>query len=168
MIRRAVCLLALLLVPVVADGQRPDQPPRPGPVSTPERRAQLEAQIFSRFMDRITQELKLDAPTRQRLEEQLRQNGERRRALTRSTVQLRQQLVRIVQDTTGTDADAQALLNQFEQLRQQEHELWSVEQKGLASVLTPKQRAVFTLEWMRFNDRVRGMMMERRPPGRRE
>lgn len=172
MMHRAVLVLVLLLAPLAAQAQRPGAPaaggPREGNQPGAPRRAELEAQIFSRFMDRITQELKLDAAGRQRIEQHLREGGDRRRALARSTVQLRQQLVRAVADSTRTDAEIQRLLGQFEELRQQEDELWSAEQQALARILTPRQTAVFTLEWLRFNERVRGIMMERRPQMRRQ
>jgi len=165
MIRKAVCVLILALLPVATQAQRPEGEGSGGPNHA--RRAELEAQIFSRFMDRVTEQLKLDTGSRQRLEEQLRANGDRRRALARSTVQLRQQLVRATRDSTASEAEIQRLLNQFDQLRQQENELWSSEQQALANLLSPRQRALFTLEWLRFNERVRGMMMERRPQGHR-
>jgi Spy/CpxP family protein refolding chaperone len=159
-------LLVLLLLPALAEAQRPQGPgPRPG---APARRAELESEILDRFMDRVAQEMKLDAAARQQLSEQLRANGERRRALARSAVQLRQQLVRAVEDSTSADADIQRLLGQLEQLRQQENDQWATEQQELARVLTPRQRAIFSLEWLRFNERVRGMMMERRPQQRRQ
>ena len=130
-------------------------------------RQQLEAQIFTRFLNRASTEMKLDAPNRGRLEVYLRESGIRRRQLTVQTVQLRRRLNQAVRDSTTADADYLRILSELDQLRNQEDQLWKRDQDELAKMLNPRQRAVFILHWIQFNERLREIMSERPrvPPG---
>ncbi len=162
--KTTLLVLTLLLVPVAAGAQRVGRGQRPAA-----REALLEAQIFDRFMDKVSTDMQLDSNGRNRLRQHLRQSGEQRRLLAQQTVQLRRRLVEATRDSTTSDAQIDGLLQQFVQLRVREQELWNRDQNELAGLLTPRQRAQFLLQWITFNERIRGIMQGRdtaapRPP----
>lgn len=152
-------LLIGMLWPAVAGAQTQERGP-PG-----QRRAALEAQIFNRFMNRVTTDMQLDAPGRARLEQHLRQSGQQRRELAQRTVTLRRNLVQAVRNPATPDAEIDRLLTEFNSLRAQEEALWSRDQDALGRVLNPRQRAIFVLQWIQFNERIRDLMQQR--PGAR-
>ena len=154
-------LLALVLVaPATATAQRGRaQGMRP-------QREVLEAQVFDRFMTRVSTDMGLSSAGRSRLEQYLRQSGVQRRELARQTVQLRRRLFEATRDSTVAESEIDQLLRQFTQLREREQELWNRDQAELSNQLTPRQRAVFMLQWMAFNDRIRTIMQGREPPDR--
>ncbi len=163
-------VLISVLVPAgsVAQGGRLD---RPGPgrgalqgQRPPVRRDVLEAQVFERFMNKVSTDMKLDQPGQQRLRQHLQQSGQQRRQLTQQTVQVRRRLMQAVRDSTVTDVEVERLLNQFEQLRTREQELWSRDNAALSQILTGRQRAVFVLEFMQFNERIRDLVQQRAGP----
>jgi Spy/CpxP family protein refolding chaperone len=132
------------------------------------RRDSLEAEILNRFVEQLTQELKLDANQRTRTERSLRVGAHRRRELMRASGELRGEIVRALRNSTTTDAEFNRLLAQQETLRQREHDLWTREQDDLARILTPRQRAQFIIQWARFQDNVREILADqmRRQGGR--
>ena len=156
-------LLALLPALVTAQG-RPNRFPggRMGP--PPAERQRLEAEVFDRFMNKVSRDLQLDAPARTRLERHVRETGQQRRMLARQSVELRRRLNQAVQDSTTGDAQITGLLNELEQLRARENELWKSDQDALGRMLTPRQRAVFTLQFMVLNERIRDLVQQRQPP----
>jgi Spy/CpxP family protein refolding chaperone len=127
----------------------------------------LEAQVFDHFMTRVSTEMRLSTAGRTRLEQYLKQSGAQRRELARQTVQLRRRLFEATRDSTSAEAEIDQLLREFAQLREREQELWNRDQAELANQLTPRQRAVFILQWMAFNERIRSIMQGREPPDRR-
>ncbi|MGH7471076.1 MAG: hypothetical protein ACRENP_24265 [Longimicrobiales bacterium] len=151
-------LLGALILPAGVAGQRGLQGRGIGP------RRELEAQVFDRFMTKVSTDMRLNASGRGRLEQYLRQSGRQRRELAQQTVQLRRRLVMATRDSTTSEANIDQLLQQFAQLRVREQELWNRDQAELANQLTPRQRAVFILQWMAFNERIRGIMQGREPP----
>jgi Spy/CpxP family protein refolding chaperone len=161
-----VVLLSLLaLMPALATAQRrADGFPggRLGP--PPGARQRLEAEVFDRFMNKVSRDLRLDAPARTRLERHVRETGQQRRMLAQRSVELRRRLNQAVRDSSRSDAEIGGLLDEFEQLRTREHELWKSDQDALGRMLTPRQRAVFTLQFMMMNERIRDLMQQRQPP----
>jgi Spy/CpxP family protein refolding chaperone len=161
-------VLIALLLPAAASAQRGDRPmgrvlgagQRP-----PARREALEAQVFNRFMTKVSGDLRLDAGTKQRLTAHVQQNGQQRRQLAQQTVQLRRRLQQAARDSTVNEAEVEGLLGQFEQLRVREQELWNREQAALGQILSPRQRAQFILQWMQFNERIRDLVQQREEPG---
>jgi hypothetical protein len=147
-------LVCSLLLPVESVGQRLQRPPQA-------RRDQLEAQVFNRFMNRVSVDMRLSRAGRNKLATYLRQSGTQRRALAQETVQLRRRLVAATRDSTRSDADIDRLLQELIQLRAREQELWNRDWSEMSSQLTPRQRAIFLLEWMRFNERLRGIIQGR-------
>lgn len=162
-------VIASLLVPVAvsAQGGRANRPGQ-GRVmlqgQRPAGRDVLEAQVFEGFVSKVSQDMRLDAPGQQRLKLHLQQSGQQRRQLTQQSVQLRRQLMRASRDSTVTDAEVDRMLGQLEQLRIREQDLWSRDNAALSQILTPRQRAIFLLEFMRFNERIRDLVQQRTPP----
>jgi hypothetical protein len=154
-------LLLALFTPLVAAAQAVDRPAPPAQ----QRRLALEAQIFNRFMNKVSTDMQLDATGRGRLEQHLRQSGQQRRALAQRSAELRRSLVRAVRDPATPDAEIDRILTEFNQLRAREEALWSQDQEALSRLLNPRQRAVFMLQWMQFNERLRDLMQQR-PAGR--
>jgi Spy/CpxP family protein refolding chaperone len=160
----AVALLGLLPAVTAAQAQRLPREQRLGRLGGPPPRARLEAEIFDRFMNKVSRDLQLDAGARNRLERHVRETGQQRRQLAQQSVQLRRRLNQAVQDPTRSDAEIAGLLNELEQLRTRENELWKNDQNALGQMLTPRQRAVFTLQFMQLNDRIRDLVQQRQLP----
>ena len=68
---------------------------------------------------------------------------------------LRQELDRTLRDPATPDGEFESLLDRLAALRTRELELWHDEQRALAGVLTPRQRARFLVLAARFQERVR-------------
>jgi Spy/CpxP family protein refolding chaperone len=158
---RSWLIALLLLIPAGARAQGPEGPP---PQGDP-RRQQLQRQIVQRFMEHVTNELNLDAATRRKLEEQLRDSGEDRREIARATNDLRRRIMDASRDSTTSDAEFRKLLTEMTTLRQKEEDRWKADQDALGKILTPRQQARFVFMWLRFNEQIREMAL-RPPPGR--
>jgi Spy/CpxP family protein refolding chaperone len=159
-VRRTLILaFGLLLAPAAAMAQQssPDPARR---AAMEARRDSLEAEILNRFVEQLTEELKLDASQRARTERSLRMGAHRRRELMRASGELRGEIIRALRNSSTTDAEFNRLLTQQETLRQREHELWTREQDELARILTPRQRAQFVIQWARFQDNVREILAD--------
>ncbi len=115
-------------------------------------------------MNKVSRDLRLDGNERTRLERHVRQTGQQRRQLAQRSVELRRRLNFAVQDSATSDNDFAGLLTELEQLRAAENELWRNDQEALGRLLTPRQRAVFTLQFMQLNERIRELVQQRAPP----
>lgn len=155
-------VLLLLLLAGPAAAQVPGQGPGQG--QGMQRRAQLEQQVLQRFVQRASDQLALPAATRPRLAQVMREIASDRRQLNQESMQLRRRLAQAVQGG-AEDAEFNRLLDDQRRLRQREHELWLREQARLEEILTPRQRAHFTLLWFRLQEDARTLMMQRTPPG---
>jgi Spy/CpxP family protein refolding chaperone len=125
----------------------------------------LQGEIMNRFMNHVTNQLQLDQSARGRLEQHLRQSGERRRSLAQRSVQLRREAGAAVRDSTTPEAEFRRLLGEMTDLRQKEEELFTSDQDALGRILTPRQQVQFVFMWLRFNEQVREMARPaRRPP----
>lgn len=162
--RKRVLLLALLvLLPGWLQAQVPPVGPRP---NRPDmmRRQMLQGQIVRGFMNKVARDLNLDAATRMRLEDHMRESGEKRRELARRTTQLRQQMIQAARDSATSDGQFRQMLKQMADLRHEEENLWQQDQQKLSQILTPRQQTQFTFMWLRFNEQVREMALQQRPP----
>jgi Spy/CpxP family protein refolding chaperone len=163
------CVLAALtialLLPATAQAQQPGSDPvRRAAMEA--RRDSLEAEIMNRFMTLLNRELRLDADQRARTERTLRAGADRRRDLMRASAELRGELHRALRSNATSDADFVRLLTEHETLRQRESELWRREQDELARILTPRQRAHFVVQWARFQESIRDIVIQQaRPAG---
>ena len=159
--KKFLLIIGLLLLPAAVSAQQPQMPNQ-------ERREQLEAQIVQRFLDNASVEMKLDANSRTRLEQFLRQTAQARRRLAQQSVQLRGHMLRAVRDDATPDAEFERLINETTRLRDQEEAMWKSDQESLRRILTPRQHARFIVMWMRFNEQIRDMANRRGgPPPRR-
>lgn len=132
-----------------------------------ERRAALEAQVYQRFLDRASQQLGLDGAQRGRLDQVLQATAIQRRGLARKGGELRMELVRALRDPATTEAEFNRLLVELDSLRDREFEVWREEQRALAGVLNPRQRAAFIGLRGRFNERLLELRQRRRQDGQR-
>jgi len=147
---RLALVAALAALPVL-----PPAVPAQQPWRADTRRERLEAEVLSRFVNRAARDLELDADGRARLESVLRASAERRRAIAQEARSLRQELDRTLRDPATPDGEFESLLDRLAALRTRELELWHDEQRALAGVLTPRQRARFLVLAARFQERVR-------------
>jgi Spy/CpxP family protein refolding chaperone len=152
-------LLVLLLLPAPARAQQsaPDPARR---AAMEARRDSLEAELMNRFVEQLSRELRLDGEQRSRTERALRIGAERRRELMRASGELRGQMHRALRDPATADAEFVRLLGEQDALRQRENDLWRREQDDLARILTPRQRAQFVVQWARFQDSVREIIVQ--------
>ena len=147
-------MLAVLLLAAAAG---------PGPVLAQEtgadmrgaRRARMEQEVRSRFLDQATQRLGLDAAQRARLDTVLAEGAEERRALARESMELRQRLMAAARDTATTAATFRALIRDLQGLSTRERALEAAEHERLGAFLTPRQHALFLIERARLMERVR-------------
>lgn len=155
---RWLIVVMLLALPAIGRAQNPDPNAR---------RQALQGEIIRNFMDRVGRELTLDAATRTKLEQQMRQSGGQRRALAQSTAMLRRDMLDAERDSSTADAEFKRLLNEMTILRQKEDDLWKSDQDALAKILTPRQHAKFIFMWLRFNEQIREMALKGTRPGNR-
>jgi Spy/CpxP family protein refolding chaperone len=157
--RRILLLVGvLLLVAPAASAQQGADPARRAALEA--RRDSLEAAVMQRFVDQLHRELRLDAEQRAQTERVLREGGLRRRELMRASGELRSRLHRAIRAADTPDAEFHRLLAEHETLRHRENELWRREQDELAGILSPRQRAQFLVQWVRFQDQVRDIIAQ--------
>lgn len=127
-----------------------------------QRRAELQEQVFRRFVDVASHRLQLEDEQREALGSLLREGQENRRQLHREMADARFELARLTRE--GREAAAVAgELERLEQLRRREFELWQSEQDALRALLTPVQHAEFLVLQMRLSERVRELQRAREP-----
>lgn len=144
-----VVLLALA-APVGAAAQGQGQPE-----DRRERRERLEQQVRTRFLDMASARLELTADQRTRLASVLDEGARERRELARESMALRRRLMAAARDEATPSSTFEEILRRMETLRQREHDLERTEQERLAGFLSPRQRALFVMMRMRFNEQVR-------------
>lgn len=151
--RRFAVALAALLVAAPAAAQ----PPRAGM----QQRAMMEELVLERFLDTVARDIQLSAEQRTRVGEILRTSAGRHRTRMTEGQRLRRELIAAVDAEDTTDEEFVALLDRMERLRTQEQSAWRADQRAIAAVLAPRQRAAFMLRWMAFQDSVREMIGRR-------
>lgn len=152
-------LLALLL-PTTALAQRGGA--RGQRMQTQGRQVELQRQVLRRFVEQSGRELQLSTEERTRIEQILVENNTQRRELAQQAATLRRRLAEAVRDSTTTDEQFTAILNEFTALREREHALWRTEQEQIAATLPPRKRALFTMRWLRLQENIRSMLERRR------
>jgi hypothetical protein len=156
----AVLLAALVPAGLEAQGRgRAGGPPR-SDLQNPNRR-NLERQILQRFVEQSGQEMGLNPNARTELGRILDDTNEQRRALAIESVQLRQKLTEALRNSRTSDDQFSDILDDIDELRGREHELWKREQDRLSKTLTPRQRAQFMVRWLRLQDTIRDMIDQR-------
>jgi chromosome segregation ATPase len=160
--RILIAVLVATLVPAGLEAQgrgRGGGPPRSDLQS--QSRRMLERQILQRFVEQSGQEMGLNTNARTELSRILHDTNEERRALAVEAVQLRQKLTEALRDNRTTDDQFDDILDEINDLRRREHDLWKREQDRLSKTLTPRQRAQFMVRWLRLQDTIRDMIDQR-------
>ena len=155
---RAILLVMLTLMTpamVVAQGRGGDQ----------DRRAELERQVRHRFLAQVVQRLELTEAQRERVREVMAEGAEARRDLALEAHALQIDLVQAVRDEETPMEEFEAILERLEAVRAREREIEQEEEAARAEFLDPRQRAVFLMMRMQFNDRIRQMRGMRGGPG---
>ena len=139
-----------------------------------ERRAELEARVLAEFMARVAQQSDMSETQQVQVRAILEESAARHRERTVAAMRLRRALVEAVQNAATPEAEFMRIMREIESLRADEQDAWQADQRAIAGVLTPRQRAIFSVRWLDFQDRVRAVMgaRERRirgtpdgPPG---
>lgn len=159
---RGVRVSAILLTLALLSGASTLQAQEAAPGS---RRAQLEGRVLRGFLDRTQADMAMTDAQRARIEEIMRGSAERHRELARTAAQLRRELRVAVENETTSEAEFTQLLERMAHLRAQEQSAWQADQRAIAAVLTPRQRAIFSLRWIEFQERMRAVMSQRRGRG---
>ena len=158
-IRCAMLLVALAAAaaPARAQQQRAVQ----------ERRAELEARVLAEFMARVAQQSGMSGTQQVQVRAILEESAARHRERTVAAMRLRRALVEAVQSADTPEAEFARIMREIEALRADEQDAWQADQRAIAGVLTPRQRAIFSVRWLDFQDRVRAVMgaRERRARG---
>ena len=128
-------------------------------------RAQLEARVLERFLERAGAEAGMSDAQRARVRTILQESVQRHRERVETGARLRRELISAVRAPGTSDAELERILAQIEELRAQEHASWQSDQEAIAGVLSARQRATFSLRWMTFQESVRAMMGARRTRG---
>jgi hypothetical protein len=152
----ATCLPAGLAGQV--RGRRP--PPRLDAQARPNRAA-LERQILKRFVEQSGREIGLNPPTQNRLQQILNESNARRRQINQEGIAIRQRLMDAIRNPQTSDDEFARILAEIDALREREHELWRSDQEALSKELTPRQRALFTVRWLRFQENIRDLIDRR-------
>lgn len=153
MTRRIRCALLLVVLataaaPAGAQQQRASQ----------ERRAELEARILAEFMARVAQQSGMSETQQVQVRAILEESAARHRERTVAAMRLRRALVEAVQNESTPEAAFTRIMREIEALRADEQDAWQADQRAIAGVLTPRQRAIFSVRWLDFQDRVRAAM----------
>lgn len=177
--RRTLMLVAAMAaaVPVLADAQ--GNPPRPGrrgamqqqpqPDSARPNRAALEAQVRQRFAQMLRNRLGLTDAQMQKVVEINTRYAERRRTLLEQERDIRMSLrEEIVAADSSRQNQVADLLDRMMKAQRQRIDVLEAEQRELAGVLTPLQRAQYLGMEEQIRQRVEGMRGQggRLGPGR--
>lgn len=160
-----VLALAALAGPLAAPLAAQEGQEGQGRAEAVERRMQLEQEVRQRFVRQVARRLQLTDPQREAFTTTLRQGAEARRELAEESRALRRELLTAVRDDAAPLSTYERLLERLQAIRESERRIERREEARLAEVLDARQRAVYLIMRMQFNDRVRGV---RGPPaGRR-
>jgi Spy/CpxP family protein refolding chaperone len=144
-----ILVLALVVIPggLVAQGRGPDR----------DRREVLERQVRTQFMAQVAQRLELTGDQRERVRETLEQGAVARRDLALESRSVRMDLMQAVREEDAPMSRFEAILDRLRYIRELEREIESREEAALAEILNPRQRAMFLMMRMQFNERIRQM-----------
>lgn len=156
MTRQIVMVLGALAVLVVPAGPVAAQQDEPDT-----RREHLEALVLSGFLTRTAQETGMSDDQRTRVEEILVASAARHRERVAAGAVLRRELGQAVRSDATTAAEFERLLDRVERLRTDEHQAWQNDQRAIAEILTPRQRAAFAVRWIALQESIREMIGRR-------
>ncbi|MGH7553036.1 MAG: hypothetical protein ACREMQ_08395 [Longimicrobiales bacterium] len=163
--RKLAAIIALgLLLPSASPAQQLPNRPLRGGGNAGQSRVALERQVFRIFVQQTAGAMRLNPAGRNRLDQILQESNARRRALVVASLDLRRRLQVAIRDSATTDPTFEGMLREAQQLRQREHDLWLRDQEELGRLLTPRQRAIFVVRWIRLQEQIQGVIDDR--PGR--
>ena len=139
--------MAAAALPVGAQQQR-----------TGQERRELETRILAEFMARVAQQSDMSETQQVQVRAILEESAARHRERTVAAMRLRRALVEAVQNAATPEAEFTRIMREIEALRADEQDAWQADQRAIAGVLTPRQRAIFSVRWLDFQDRVRAVM----------
>ena len=160
--RYAWMFVLLLLLPWGASAQR--RGAGAGGQGALMNRALLERQIVQRFAEQSSRAMGLGTDERGRFERILREGNERRRGLAQRGVDVRRRLVEAIADSATPDTEFREILEEIDRIREEEHAQWRADQTAIGGMLTPRQKAVFTARWLRFQEVIRDVIAQRPGP----
>lgn len=164
--RRLVAVIALgLLMPAATPAQQLPNRSLRAPGNAAQNRAALERQVIRMFVQQTAGAMRLNPAGRQRLDQILQESNARRRELVASSMDLRRRFQAAIRDSATTDPAFEGLLREAQQLRQSEHDLWLKDQEELGRLLTPRQRAIFVVRWIRLQEQIQGVIDQRAARG---
>jgi Spy/CpxP family protein refolding chaperone len=164
MMKCAWIVLLLLALPVGASAQR-GRAAGAGGQGAMMNRAMLERQIVQRFAEQSSRAMGLGTDERGRFERILRDGNEHRRELAQRGVNVRRRLVEAIADSATPDSEFREILDEIDRIREEEHAQWRADQTAIGGMLTPRQKAVFTARWLRFQEVIRDVIVQRPGPG---
>lgn len=144
-----IVLVAVVMAwPAALEGQGP-----PGQ----NRRADLEQQVHRQFLRQVAQRADLSEEQHERVGAALQEGVRARRDLARQSRDLRHDLMTAVRGEDTPMSTYEGILRRLEAIRERERALELREEERLAAILDPRQRAIFLMMRMQFNDRIRRM-----------
>jgi Spy/CpxP family protein refolding chaperone len=161
---RTAALVALVVLPAVAGAQQAEK--------APPQRAQLEARLRREFTRVVQQRVGLTDDQLTKLGPINRSFSEQRRTLQLQERDTRVAIQRAIRDTAARSDSARisGLLQQLVNIQKRRVQLVEDEQRALATIMTPLQRA----RYMALQEQTRRQVEQRRgrggggpPPGRR-
>lgn len=150
---RAKWWMVVVALPLVAPGALRAQ----GTGGDQERRTELERQVRHQFLAQVGQRLGLSDDQRERVRQVLLESADGRRDLALESQALRIDLMQAVREEDAPMSRFEDLLARLEAIRAEERRLERQEEAALAEILDPRQRAMFLMMRMQFNDRIRQM-----------
>ncbi len=158
--RKLVTLIVFaVLLPAGAEAQqRPGRAANRNPLAAAQQRAALERQIIRRFVQQSANAMKLDSQGRSHLERLLQESNGRRRELVLASADLRRRMGAAIRDPATGDGPFESLLQEAQELRRREHEIWQRDQDELSRTLTPRQRAIFVMHWIRLQEQIQALI----------
>jgi hypothetical protein len=166
-----LCTSLVALLPFDAGAQGP--PPRPGAPQRPNaqqqrqaaRRDALELQVLNRFVKRTSDEMSLDQGQRTRLLDVVRNSSLKRKQLTQRTNELHRRMAVAIRDQSTSPETFTRLLADHQQLRRDEQQITDAEQNDLRAFLSPRQQALFLMQWIRLQENARAVQAQMGPDG---
>ena len=163
---------AFLAISLAASSAVAQQQRGLGPGQRPQERQQLERRVRARFAEMMQQRLGLSAEESERLDRTVESFMERRQRLVADEQALRRQMEAIAVEKEPSEADARAVIDRMQELREEEVRLFRAEHEALLGVLTPVQVVRFHAMREQLGQRIqqlRGGMGPGagRPPGGR-
>ena len=145
----------------------PGKPPSPGTEPSEERREEVRKKIEAVRIWRLTEALKLDAPTSSKLSALLSSFDQQRRDIMREQMTAMRELRRMLESSKPDESKIKTTLDRLEKNRHAIQALRDKEIGGVKEILTIEQQARFLLFQQEFRREMEGMISNARRGGPR-